>query len=216
LTELLARVRGFFVVPTARPAPRELAPPPPPRLGLLAPAGDALAAGAGLALAAARAVGNRSAVVCLWRGERAATPTARARATRAARSLAGALAGDGIESYATGRLAIALLPADPVQAAAAAIRTSASTIEPVVLAVAGPRSEPIDRLIAAQDAVVQVVPRGEDPTLTALATESLGTHGIHPVACELELGLLTRWCAARGIWPTVPLRRTLAPALERA
>jgi hypothetical protein len=212
--ELLARVCALFVMPAA-PSPAVAARfAPAPSVALLCAPRDALPAGAALALALARASGSSRALVCLWRARPPEAVAWRAPAPRASRQLVASLAAHGFDAQASGRLVRVTLPEDAAPAAAAAARAGAVAAAPVVVALAGPRTAALDRMLAAQDLVVVVrSPRG-DAVLAELACESVAELGVRTVACKLSIGTRARVLAAAGIAAPAALRSALEPALE--
>jgi hypothetical protein len=219
VTELLARVRDLFVAPAggaAAAARAAAAPPPVPSVALLCRPADALATGGALALALARDARARRALVATWRAGPEAVSAVRAPAVPEARRLVHALAAHGLEAEASGRLARAALPDDPEAALAAGARAAAVATAPTVLALAGPRDDVLDRLIAAQDLVVVAPGHGADEPLAALAIESVAALGVPAVACAPVGRGRGRMLAAAGVAAPRAAAAALAPAVEAA
>jgi len=217
VTELLARVRDLFVAPAASAeAAPHAAPRPVPSVALLCRPADALATGAALALALARDARARRALVATWRAGPEAANAVRAPAMPEARRLVQALAAHGLEAEASGRLARTVLPEEPEAALAAGARAAAVAAAPTVLALAGPRDEMLDRLIAAQDLVVVARGPGADGQLTELAVESVAALGVPAVACAPVGHGRGRMFAAAGIAAPRTAAAALAPAVEAA
>ena len=216
MTELLARVRDLFVAPASTAATVRSAPPPVPSVALLCRPADALATGAALALALARDARARRALVATWRAGPEAANAVRAPAVPEARRLAHALAAHGLEAEASGRLARTVLPEEPGAALAAGARAAAVAAAPTVLALAGPRGEVLDRLIAAQDLVVVAQAPGADGHLAALAIESVAALGVPAVACAPIGHGRGRMLAAAGLIAPRAAAAALAPAVEAA
>jgi hypothetical protein len=217
MQELLARVRALFVVPAvpAVPASRPVARfAPAPAVALLCQPRHALAGGAALALTLARDAQAGKALVCVWRAAEGDVPGLRVPATRPARRLVSSLAAHGLEAVASGRLARLPLPEDPGAAAAVAARATAVAAAPTVLALAGPRSAVLDRVLAAQDLVVVSTSAMAGAALADLARESVAELGVPAVACELSAGPRARAIAAAGLAAPGVLRSAFAPAVE--
>jgi hypothetical protein len=214
MQDLLARVRALFVVPAvpaARPGVRFA---PARAVALLCQPRHALAGGAALALALARDAEAGRALVCVWRAAERDVPGLRVPATRPARRLVTSLAAHGLEAEATGRLARLLLPDEPGAAAAGAARATAVAAAPTVLALAGPRSAVLDRVLAAQDLVVVSTSAVGGAALADLARESIAELGVPAVACKLPASARSRAIAAAGLAAPGVLRNAFAPAVE--
>ena len=216
MTELLARVRDLFVAPAAHRAARPRTARPIPSVALLCRPVDALATGGALALGLARDTRARRAVVATWRAGPEAAAAIRAPAAPEARRLVQALEAHGIDAEASGRLARVALPDEPEAALAAGARCAAVAAAPTVLALAGPRDEVLDRLIAAQDLVVVAQATGSDERLAALAVESVASLGVPTLACPVVGRGRGRMLAATGLAAPRGATSALAPALEAA
>lgn len=202
MNELVGRVSSFFVEPPtgkARPAP--VASPDAPSVALLCRPGEASALGSAVAIAVARRTRSAISVVGLWRPGHSQRAAPRAPATRAAGRLATSLRGRDVPAVAGGRVVRATLPADPDEAVASAERVYAATDAPVVLVIAGPRTDAIDALLARQDAlVVASDPVVADPDPVAeLAARRLAELGPPVETLSPALPPLTRALATAGI-----------------
>jgi hypothetical protein len=133
----------------------------------------------------------------------------------AARRLAAALAARGHAASAAGRLAVVALPSDGQAAESAVRRLAAGPAEcPVVLVLAGPRSQAADELLAEQDLVL-VARRGEeDATVADLAVHALAARGLAVGSLPVPHGP-ARILAARGLAAPATTRRALTVALAR-
>jgi hypothetical protein len=179
----LQRAVGWFVEPAVPAAPAPLAAVRDgARAAVLGRAGQVEPVAAALALALRDRAHARAAAVAVLgapdgAGARERPPGA---ATAAARRLAAQLEQAGGAAVARGRIAWAVLPATPVQAAAAARRVAALGA-PAVLAVSAPRSAPLDELLADQDLLV-IVTADPDGPLAALAGAGLAAAPVATVA----------------------------------
>lgn len=188
--------RSAAVAPPARPN----VPASPPTLGVVAAPAFAAAAGAAVALAAARAVGARAALACVWCPDdaRVRAPV-HGPALPGARRLAMTLAARGHEVRPAGRLVLVRLTADEAGAAAEAQRVVAAAGAAVAVVVAGARSEVLDAVLAAQDALV-LWPEPDAPArIGELALASLQRLGRPAVAVEANLGARSRALALAGV-----------------
>jgi len=214
VSDVLARVRSVFIeAPAAAPRPLPTvacAPPGVDRIAVLGPREAVLPAGAALALAAARAARAKSGLLASW-GALSRSPRAPA-GPGAARTCA-ALRGRGLEASAGGRLVHLELPAEAVQAAAALLRAAAAARTPTVLALAGPRTDELDRLLAEQDLLVVLSP-GEGSRVGRLAAESLGELRRPVVVCAAAPSRLAGALSLAGLAGGALCRPALAPALE--
>ena len=132
----------------------------------------------------------------LWDDDRPpSTPTGAT--TPAARRLAVRLAAHGLEATARGRLAWLRLEPEPSEAAAQARRCLAIAGAPVVIALAGPRDEALESLIAEVGLVLAVLPAGADPALRELVSAGLPNTGSSIIA-PLRAGP-PRWAAMAGL-----------------
>lgn len=208
MSVLLSLLRDFFVAPAPR---ARAAPPPAPSAAVLGRPGEVSAAGSALALALARRRREGCAVVCGWRVGGGDAP--RLPATGAARHLALRLDARGLAAEASGRLVRVRLPDDPGAAAAAAERAAGASC-PVVLALAGPRDETLDRVLAAQDVVVLAHAAGTDPALARAAEASLADLPVPVVACHVRAAGPSRAVAAAGLGAPPGLVQAVLPALE--
>jgi hypothetical protein len=184
------------VPPPARPN----VPASPPTLGVVAAPAFAAAAGAAVALAAARAVGARVALACVWCPDDARErASVHGPALPGARRLATTLAARGHEVRAAGRLVLVRLSADEAGAAAEAPRVVAAAGAAVGVVVTGARSEVLDAVLAAQDALV-LWPEPDAPArIGELALASLQRLGRPAVAVEANLGARSRALALAGV-----------------
>jgi len=216
MSELLGRVRDFYLAPAAPAAhaARTLVLAPAPAAAVLGRPRDAHALAGALAVSLARAGGWPCAVVGLWRGSE--PPAIATPARPAARRVAARLRDHDLEAQPSGRLVLCTLPQDAAQAVAAAERAAGSVRGPVVLALAGPRDEQTDVLLRVQDVIVLASRPGDDPELAAMARESLGALAAPVVGCQAAPGALARAIALAGLSAPASLRRALAPALEAA
>jgi hypothetical protein len=211
LSGLLGRAAAIFFEAAEAPAP--VPSPPAPAHGaatveaaVLGAPGDVVpvaAACAGELRARAHAA---TALVCIWRPAAQPTdpepdaPAARSPAgatTPGAKRLAGRLGAHGLPATACGRLA--WLTLDPVASEAAGQWRRARSVAaaPAVLAVAGPRPEPFEPLLAELDLCVAVLPADIDPALRELAIARLPARA-HAVVAPLPPGP-PRWAAMAGL-----------------
>jgi hypothetical protein len=180
MSELLARVRAYFVevedgVP---PRPRRSR-TPPDTVALVAPPKVAAAAGAALALELVREHRASCALLCAWEPNAGGAP-----AVRAAARAGAALRARGIEARAAGRLVRVALDEDTRLAAATLARAAAVVPGPAVLAVGRPRDEHIDRVLREQDAIGWIAPEGAGESLVAVLESSLAALGRTVVRCN--------------------------------
>jgi hypothetical protein len=214
VSRLLGRVGAFFFEAAESPARAPTPPPPEPStapveaavLGAPAAVVPVAAACAGELRARARAA---AALICIWRpGETPATaldpeseePAARSPAgatTPGARRLAARLAAHGFNATACGRLAWLALDPRAGEAAAEFRRCRSIAGAPVVLAVAGPRPEHFEPLLAELDLAVAVLPADIDPALHELALARLPSRS-HAIVQPLPPGP-PRWAAMAGL-----------------
>ena len=117
--------------------------------------------------------------------------------TPGARRLATRLAGHELAASACGRLAWIVLDPDPATALDQARRCVDAAPAPVVLAVAGPRPAAFEPLLAALDLALAVLPADADPSLRALALDTLAARERHVVP-PLPPGP-PRWAAMAGL-----------------
>jgi hypothetical protein len=207
---LLGRVGAYFF--EAAESPARQAPPPLPRttpvraavLGAPAAVVPVAAACAGELRARSKAA---AALICIWRPSRApaleldpAAPAAQSPAgatTPGARRLASRLATDDLAATACGRLAWLALDPAPAEAARQLRRCMTMAGAPLVVAVAGPRPEPFEPLLAELDFCVAVLPADADPVLRELAIARLPGRR-HAVVPPLPPGP-PRWAAMAGL-----------------
>jgi hypothetical protein len=209
---LLGRAAAIFFEAAESPPP---APAPPPAgaatveaavLGAPAVVVPVAAACAGELRARARAA---AALICVWRpagapappldpepGEPAARSPAGA-TTPGARRLAARLAAHRLPATACGRLAWLALDPEPTAAAAQFRRAGAVGAGPVVLAVAGPRPQELEPVLAEADLCVAVLPAEIDPALRGLAVARLPGRA-QAVVAPLPPGP-PRWAAMAGL-----------------
>jgi hypothetical protein len=123
-------------------------------------------------------------LVCLWRpggdaparededeGGGAVSPAGAT--TPGARRVAAALAAEGLRTTACGRLVWLALPDPAAEAAVVLRRALALAAVPVAIAVAGPRPEALEPILATADVAVAVLPADAGEPLRHLALESL-------------------------------------------
>ena len=153
MTGPLAAVRDFFVAPpvhgraaTARPVPV------PPSFAVLGERREAVAVASGLVLASGAGPG----LVCVWP---AGEVRPRLPATARARRAAARLEARGVTALAGGRLVGVPLPGPAAEAVAVCQRAAAALGIATAVALAGPRDDDLDALLALQDAVVLVTAR---------------------------------------------------------
>jgi hypothetical protein len=188
-----------FIAPAhddrAHGAPALSMPTPPyrfaPRAAVLGPAAGAVPAAAALASSLRATHGGAAAVVATWTPEHGA-PSPRGPAAPAAARTAARLTARGLQSTAHGRLAWLPLDDHVVAAAVGARRTAAALDVPLVLALAGPRCDIVEGLLAEQDLVLVVAAEPDGP-MARLAVAS----------CP---------CAATAALPPCGVRRALALA----
>jgi hypothetical protein len=139
------------------------------RAAVLGPASGAVPAAAALACALRAARRDPAAVVATWTpGESPRAPRLRGPATPAAARIAGRLEARGLAATAHGRLAWMPLTDHVVAASVAARRAAAALDVPLVIALAGPRCDIVEALLAEQDLVL-VVAADPDGPLARLA-----------------------------------------------
>ena len=199
MSDLGARLLGFFVEPAdGTPRRRAAARPPVERIGLLCAPGQALVLAGGLAGALRRRSGARAATAIVWGAPPA--PAAFA-ALPAARRLARRLAARDLAATAAGRVARVALPSDPAPAAADAARALAGADAagaPSVLAVAGPRPAALDEALVECGLLVVAVAPGAAPGLGAVAAAG-APGGVPVVACEVRVAPAAAPFVAAGL-----------------
>jgi hypothetical protein len=186
----------------------------PPGVALLCPPAHARALGMAAALLLARRARARAGLVVVWAEPHVARPATAVGAGPAARRLASTLAGRGLEADAAGRLAVVVVPADPVQAAAAAARAIAAGGPAPSVLVLGRRDPAFDALLGDQDRVLVAASPGADGALHALAVAGLASVAAQIQACRVEPSPLARAIAAWGLWVPATVRRPLGEALR--
>jgi hypothetical protein len=207
---LLGRVGAFFF--EAAESPPRPSPPPLPRttpvraavLGAPVAVVPVAAACAGELRARSKAA---AALICIWRPAQALAhepepeaPAAQSPAgatTPGARRLASRLGAHDLPATACGRLAWLALDPEPTEAAGQFRRCMTMAGAPLVLAVAGPRPEPFEPLLADLDLCVAVLPADIDPGLRELAIARLPAHD-HAIVPPLPAGP-PRWAAMAGL-----------------
>jgi hypothetical protein len=211
---LLGRAAAIFF--EAAESPPQAPAPPEPAAGTAPVEAAVLGAPAFVVPVAAACAGELRAraraaagLICIWRPAGAPAPpldpepdepAARSPAgatTPGAKRLAARLAAHQLPATACGRLA--WLALDPVPSAAAAQfrRARAIATVPVVLAVAGPRPEPLEPVLAEADLCVAVLAADVDPALRELAVARLPGRE-HAVVAPLPPGP-PRWAAMAGL-----------------
>jgi hypothetical protein len=210
---LLGRAAAIFFEPAESP---QQAPPPAPVAGSASVEAAVLGAPAFVVPVAAACAGElrareraAAALICIWRPPGAPAPpldpepeepAARSPAgatTPGAKRLAGRLAAHRLPATACGRLAWLALDPGAAEAAAQFRRARAVSAVPVVLAVAGPRPEPLEPLLAEVDLGVAVLPADIDPPLRELAIARLPARE-RAVVTPLPPGP-PRWAAMAGL-----------------
>jgi hypothetical protein len=213
---LLERVGAFFFEAAESPRGSPPAAPPPQAEPVQAVVLGAAQLVVPVAAACAGELRARSkaaaALLCIWRPADAPaeppaaepdatdTPAARSPAgatTPGARRLAARLVARDLPATACGRLAWLALDPDPADAAAQFRRCAASSGTPLVLAVAGPRPEPFEPLLAEADLCLAVLPADVDPLLRELALARIPTRN-QLVVPPLPPGP-PRWAAMAGL-----------------
>jgi hypothetical protein len=128
----------------------------------------------------------------------------------AASRLAARLTARGLPTTARGRLAWLQLADHPVAAALAARRAAAALEVPVVLALAGPRTDALEALLREQDLAVVVSPDPEG----ALARIAVATSPVPAVACP-PLPAAARVVAFTGVGGPRLLAEPVRAAVRR-
>lgn len=202
----MSPLRDLLIAPAERagpPAQRDNGRAPAPSLGVLAPARELPAVAFAVGLALAR--GRRGALVCL---ADTASPSPHVPARPGAARLAASLRARGLPAEARGRLGVVGLPDDPAEQPSVAARAlAAAGALPTVVAVAR-RSEPVDVLLRAQDAILVALPPAADPALAALALA--GATALAPsAALPLTLDRVQRALAVAGAWSPRAIHRVV-------
>jgi hypothetical protein len=152
-----------------------------------------------------------AALVCLHApGAPAGPPSPRAPARAGAGRLAASLTARGLTAQARGPLAVVRLPDDPAELPSAAARALAAADPlPTVLAVAQ-RSETVDALLSARDAILVALSPAAEPPLAGLALA--GATELAPSAAAITLALdpVQRALALAAAWSP----RTIRHAIE--
>jgi hypothetical protein len=193
------RVLGLVVAP-AGVTPRDAFAPPasvatPARVGVLADQRDATAAAAAVALALMRRERGSCALAVSWGGAGDDPPPAGA--LPAAARLATRLASAGFAATAAGHLVRVLLEGD-ADAAAGGWRSLRGEEVPAALALAGARTDSLDRELAASDALVVVAGRRDPDGLIAAARLDAEQIGPGVTIAEMRLGAAARGVLALG------------------
>jgi hypothetical protein len=210
---LLGRAAAIFFEAAESPAP---AAPPPATAGATAADAAVLGAPAAVVPVAAACAGElrararaAAALVCIWRPAAEPAPpvepdpeepAARSPAgatTPGAKRLAGRLLAHELSATACGRLAWLALDPDPDAAARQFRRCRSLAGAPIVLAVAGPRPEPLEPELVDVDLCVAVLPAGIDPALRELALDRLPGRS-RAIVPPLPPGP-PRWAAMAGL-----------------
>jgi hypothetical protein len=213
---LLERVGAFFFETTESPRGSQPPAPSPDAESVQAVVLGAPQLVVPVAAACAGELRARSkataALLCVWRPadapeqpaalepETIDTPAARSPAgatTPGARRLADRLVARDLTATACGRLAWLALDPDPAEAAGQFRRCAVSAGAPLVLAVAGPRREPFEPILADADLCLAVLPPDIDPALRELAVARIPTRN-HVVVPPLPPGP-PRWAALAGL-----------------
>jgi hypothetical protein len=210
---LLGRVGAFFFEAAESPArsPQPAAPSPrdaPIRAAVLGAPSSVVPVAAACAGELRARSKTAAALICIWRPVAPAAvepaeqeaPAARSPAgatTPGARRLAARLVAQDLAATACGRLAWLALDPDAAEAAGEFRRCLSASAAPVVLAVAGPRPEPFEPLLADLDLCVAVLPADIDPALRELAVATLPSRE-HAVVAPLPPGP-PRWAAMAGL-----------------
>lgn len=186
----------------------------PPGVAVLCPPAHAHALGTAVALLLARRARSRSGLVVVWAGPHGARLAPAIGAGPGARRLAAVLAGRGLDAHPAGRLAVVVLPADPVQAAAAAARAIAAAGGAPAVLVLGRRDGAFDALLGEQDCVLVMASPDADGALHRLAVAGLASVARDVRACRVDPSPLARAVAASGLWVPAAVRRPLGEALR--
>jgi len=162
-----------------------------PRAAVLGPVAGAVPAAAALALSLRASHGGAAAVVATWTPERGGAPSPRGPAAPAAARTAARLTARGLRCTAHGRLAWLPLDDHVVAAAVGARRAAAALDVPLVLALAGPRCDVVEGLLAEQDLVLVVAadPDGPMARLAAANCPCAATAALPPCGVRRALAL---------------------------
>jgi hypothetical protein len=179
-----------------------------PGLGVLAPARElpAVAIAAGLAVAR----GRSAVLVCVHAaGADGVSPSLRLPARAGAGRLAASLAARGLVAEARGPVALVHLPDDAAELSGTAARAlAAAGALPTVLGVAQ-RTEDVDVLLAARDAILVALTPAAEPTLAGLALA--GATELAPSAAAISVALdpVQRALALAAAWSPRTIRHTI-------
>ena len=189
------RSTGLHALVRRRPARGRPGPAPAALSVVLAPADRALVAGAAVAAALPRAGRTGAPVLALWDPRAAWPSTEGATSTAGARRTAARAAACGVEAVAVGRTVRVALPADDVQAVAAAERLErADGLGPVVLVVAGPWGPPFLGPIERAG----LVHADGGPAALAACGRTLARHGVDVVRVPAPTGPVARMLLRAG------------------
>jgi len=179
------------------------------RIGVVAPADEALAIGGALAAGVLRAEGARAAVLAVLPQAPGVPVTwGRMPAWPAARRSAASLELRDVPAWPCGRLVIAWLDENPAEAFAQARRVDAAAASaPVITVVSGARSREGDALLGTQDTTVIVARPDAPASLTGLARAEPGVRIV-----SAEVSGAAKALALTGI-PFLPAIRRLGHEL---
>jgi hypothetical protein len=213
MSDFLDRAASYFVAPAGEPA-EELAAPPrfAPRAVVLGKPGCAAPVAAALANELRIRARSRCALTCVW--SPAGWSARPGPAGHAARRLAEKLEARGLPAVPRGRLAWLPLPPEPVQAGAAAARASAAVEVPMVVALAGPRSQALDGFLDEQDLIVVVPPDRAGGPIAELALAGLADRRAPAEICPPLPHGLGRLLAMAGLGRLRGAGDSLASALR--
>jgi hypothetical protein len=119
-------------------------------------------------------------------------------ASAAAACLAASLGARAIDAEARGRVALARLPDDPEELAAAAARAFAAAGELATVLAVAQRTDGVDVLLGAQDAILVVLGAEADPALAALTLAGASELTVSAAAITLALDPVQRALALAG------------------
>jgi hypothetical protein len=200
VNDALARVRDVFLEPAGvraqggKAAPADL----PESVAVLGPPRAAAACAALFVLRTARSTAARCALVATWGGPAGADR--HLPSLLAVSRVAAALRARALPATAAGRLVRMELAAEADEAADALRRAAAVVRGPVGLAISRPRSAGVDQVLAEQQALVVVRPRGADPAIADLAAAGLALLG-PPVSACLPPARMVGALALAGLTP---------------
>ena len=167
----------------------------PARVGVLADPSDAPAAAAAVVLALLRRGQGSCALAVSWGGSGDDPPPAGA--LPAASRLAARLARAGFDAIAAGHLARVALEGD-ADAAADGWRVLCHEEVPAALAIAGARTDRLDRELAATDALLVIAGRQDPAGLIAAAQFDAAQIGPDVTVADIRLGAAARGLLALG------------------